>query len=61
MQMQGIPFSQRTCYGGIFDDNSGIIFCPVLHKNICYGYSFVVAASWRGASSEYPQHILMEN
>ena len=32
-------------------------FSPVLHKNICCGYS--LEAPHRGSSNEYPQHMFL--
>ena len=31
-----------SCKGGVFGDNSGIIFFLFLHNNICCGYSLEV-------------------
>ena len=43
--------------GGVFDDNSGLKFSPVIHNSIRCGYSLEVPR--RGASNEYPEQTFL--
>ena len=48
-----IKSAQQTFKGEVFDDKTGILF--LFHHKTC-GYS--LEAPRRGASNEYPQHML---
>ena len=53
-------YIQKTFYGDIFGDNSGIIFSYFsIKKNIFCKYSLEVPC--QGALNEYPLHVFMEN
>ena len=48
---------QMTCWGWVFDENSGIHFFLFRRKNLCYGYS--LKAPRPVACNEYPQHRIL--